>query len=157
MGVRVGPPLRRWGDTAFVVVLSAWLIGDSGDFSFNKYLFFNKSQCTFLKEVTLYWISIITEIYKRNIWMLFGPNSTDVDNLSPTTSQESNRSRQPKNKSSRCLNSRDDVEMDSTDTSAECNRVLHQPESPELGPNFGDADNLAPQRVEQIQAIKKQI
>ena len=62
----------------------------------------------------------------------------------PPTSQVSNRSRQPKNKSSRCLNSGDDVEMDSTATSAKCNRVFHRPGFPEFGPNFRDADNLSP-------------
>ena len=56
-----------------------------------------------------------------------GPNFTDADNLSPPTSQESNKARQPKNKFSRCLNSGDDVEMDPTATSAKCNRVLHRP------------------------------
>jgi hypothetical protein len=75
--------------------------------------------------------------------LTLGPTSTDTDNLSPPTSQESNRSRQPK-KSSRCLNSSDDVEIDSTDTFAECNQLLHRPGSPELGPNFRDADNLSP-------------
>ena len=62
----------------------------------------------------------------------------------PPTSQEPNRSRQPKNKFSRCLNSGDDVEMDSTATSAKCNRVLHQPGFPAFGPNLRDTDNLSP-------------
>jgi hypothetical protein len=87
-----------------------------------------------------------------------GPNFTDADNLSHPTSQESNRSRQPKNKFSRCLNSGDDVEMDSTATSAKCNRVLHQPGFLAFGPNLRDTDNLSPpntKRVVQIQAIKK--
>ena len=35
--------------------------------------------------------------------------------------------RQPKNKFSHCLNSGNDVEMDSPATSAKCNRVLHRP------------------------------
>ena len=78
------------------------------------------------------------------VFLKLGPNSTDADNLSPPTSQVSNRSRQPKNKSSRCLNSGDDVEMDSTATSAKCNRVFHRPGFPEFGPNFRDADNLSP-------------
>ena len=67
----------------------------------------------------------------------------DDDNPSPPTSQEPNRSKQPKNKFSRCLNSGDDVEMDSTATSARCNRVLHRPGFPEFGPKFRDADNLS--------------
>ena len=74
----------------------------------------------------------------------FGPNFRDADNLSPPTPKESNRSRQPKNTFSRCLNSGDDVEMDSTATSTKCNRVLHRPGFPEFGPNLRDTDNLPP-------------
>ena len=73
-----------------------------------------------------------------------GPNSTDANNPSLRTSQESNRSRQPKTKFSRCLNYGDDVEMDPTATSAKCNRVLHQPGFPAFGPNLRDTDNLSP-------------
>ena len=54
------------------------------------------------------------------------------------------RSRQPKNKFSRCLNFRDAVEMDPTATSAKCNQVLHRPGFPAFGPNLRDADNLSP-------------
>ena len=48
-----------------------------------------------------------------------GPHSTDADTPpTPTPSQDSNSARQPKNKFSRCLNSGDDVEMDSIATSS---------------------------------------
>ena len=72
-----------------------------------------------------------------------GPNFTDANNSPLPTLQESNRSRQPKNKFSRCLNFRDAVEMDPTTTSAKCNRILYQPGSPAVGLNLKDTDNLS--------------
>ena len=58
-----------------------------------------------------------------------GPKFTDANNSPLPTSQESNRSRQLKNKFSHCLNFMDAVEVDPTTTSAKCNRILHQPGS----------------------------
>jgi hypothetical protein len=52
------------------------------------------------------------------------------------------------------------VEAVSTSTSDKSKRVIPLPEFPKLGPNFRGDDNLPPPniaRVEQIQAIKKQI
>ena len=45
---------------------------------------------------------------------------------------------------SHCLNSGNDVEMDSPATSAKCNQVLHRPGFPEFGLNSRDADNPPP-------------
>ena len=73
-----------------------------------------------------------------------GPNFTDANNSPLPTSQESNRSRQQKNKFSRCLNFRDAVQTDPTTTSAKCNRRLHQPGFPAVGLNLRDTDYLSP-------------
>ena len=73
-----------------------------------------------------------------------GPKFTDANNSPLPTSQESNRSRQLKNKISRCLNFRDAVEVDPTTTSDKCNRTLHQPDSSAVGLNLKDTDNLSP-------------
>ena len=95
------------------------------------------------------WLKLINSDEPKRVTPLpvsskLGPNFTDANNSPLPTSQESNRSRQPKNKFSRCLNSGDDVEMDSTATSTKCNRVLHRPGFPEFGPNLRDTDNLPP-------------
>ena len=73
-----------------------------------------------------------------------GPKFTDANNSPLPTSQESNRSRQLKNKFSHCLNFMDAVEVDPTTTSAKCNRTLHQPDSSAVGLNLKDTDNLSP-------------
>ena len=54
-----------------------------------------------------------------------GQTFRDFDNLSPPTSQESNRTRQPKNKSSRCFNFGDNVESDSSSNSDELEEVIY--------------------------------
>jgi hypothetical protein len=38
----------------------------------------------------------------------------------------------------------DAVEVDPTNTSAKCNRILHQPGSSAVGLNLKDTDNLSP-------------
>ena len=45
---------------------------------------------------------------------------------------------------SHCLNFMDVVEVDPTNTSAKCNRILHQPDSSAVGFNLKDTDNLSP-------------
>jgi hypothetical protein len=73
-----------------------------------------------------------------------GSKFTGANNSPLPTSQESNRSRQLKNKFSRCLNFRDAVEVDRTTTSAKCNRIIHQPGSSAVGLNIRDTDILSP-------------
>ena len=61
-----------------------------------------------------------------------------------------NRSRQLKNKFSRCLNFRDAVEVDPKTTSAKCNRILHQQGSPAVGLNLKDTLIIYPPQHQKI-------
>ena len=70
-----------------------------------------------------------------------GPNFRDADHLSPPTSQESNRSRQSKNNSSRCLIFGNKGEIDSSSDSGGFGKeVVYSQESPKKDETFGDFD-----------------
>ena len=62
-----------------------------------------------------------------------GQNFRDCDNLSPPPSQESNRTRQSKSKSSRCSNFGDNVQTDSSSNSDEFEQVIYPQESTKRG------------------------
>ena len=87
------------------------------------------------------WLKLINSDEPKRVTPLpvslkLGSKFTESNNSPLPTSQESNRSRQIKNKFSRCLNFRDAVEVDPTTTSAKCNRIIHQPGSSAVGLNL---------------------
>ena len=70
-----------------------------------------------------------------------GPNFRDADQSIPPTSQESNRSRQSKNNSSRCLIFGNKGEIDSSSDSGGFGKeVVYSQESPKKDETFRDFD-----------------
>jgi|UPI0004AD6B8E hypothetical protein len=78
-----------------------------------------------------------------------GLKSRDTDNLSPPTSQESNRSRQPKNKSSRCSSFSNKGTIDSpSDSAGFGKKVIYSQVSPKMAEIIRDFDRELDRFVE---------